>query len=154
MGKRRGNNRSSYHKRELKKIFNQINKRTKQQKQNENYLKFEHDLIINEKEKYKEAKEQFQDTVKDFDKDSIELFNKIYYETYYQGGYYEFIEYQEAADALIDLMADENILTIDELRESFSDFLDGKSREYEDESQRREIEESAMFTNSDFWWGE
>lgn len=154
MGKRRGNNRSSYHKRELKKIFNQINKRTKQQRQNENYLKFEHDLIINEKEKYKEAKEQFQDTVKDFDKDSIELFNKIYYETYYQGGYYEFIEYQEAADALIDLMADENILTIDELRESFSDFLDGKSREYEDERQRRELEESAMFTNSDFWWCE
>ena len=154
MGKRRGNNRSSYHKRELKKIFNQINKRTKQQRQNENYLKFEHDLIINEKEKYKEAKEQFQDTVKDFDKDSIELFNKIYYETYYQGGYYEFIEYQEAADALIDLMADENILTIDDLRESFSDFLDGKSREYEDERQRRELEESAMFTNSDFWWGE
>ena len=154
MGKRRGNNRSSYHKRELKKIFNQINKRTKQQRQNENYLKFEHDLIINEKEKYKEAKEQFQDNVKDFDKDSIELFNKIYYETYYQGGYYEFIEYQEAADALIDLMADENILTIDELRESFSDFLDGKSREYEDERQRRELEESALFTNSDFWWGE
>ena len=154
MGKRRGNNRSSYHKRELKKIFNQINKRTKQQRQNENYLKFEHDLIINEKEKYKEAKEQFQESVKDFDKDSIELFNKIYYETYYQGGYYEFIEYQEAADALIDLMADENILTIDDLRESFSDFLDGKSREYEDERQRRELEESAMFTNSDFWWGE
>lgn len=154
MRKRRGNNRSSYHKRELKKIFNQINKRTKQQRQNENYLKFEHDLIINEKEKYKEAKEQFKDTVKDFDKDSIELFNKIYYETYYQGGYYEFIEYQEAADALIDLMADENILTIDDLRESFSDFLDGKSREYEDERQRRELEESAMFTNSDFWWGE
>ena len=154
MGKRRGNNRSSYHKRELKKIFNQINKRTKQQIQNENYLKFEHDLIINEKEKYKEAKEQFQESVKDFDKDSIELFNKIYYETYYQGGYYEFIEYQEAADALIDLMADENILTIDDLRESFSDFLDGKSREYEDERQRRELEESAMFTNSDFWWGE
>lgn len=154
MGKRRGNNRSSYHKRELKKIFNQINKRTKQQRQNENYLKFEHDLIINEKEKYKEAKEQFKNTVKDFDKDSIELFNKIYYETYYQGGYYEFIEYQEAADALIDLMADENILTIDDLRESFSDFLEGKSREYEDERQRRELEESAMFTNSDFWWGE
>ena len=154
MGKRRGNNRSSYHKRELKKIFNQINKRTKQQRQNENYLKFEHDLIINEKEKYKEVKEQFKDTVKDFDKDSIELFNKIFYETYYQGGYYEFIEYQEAADALIDLMADENILTIDDLRESFSDFLDGKSREYEDERQRRELEESAMFTNSDFWWGE
>lgn len=154
MGKRRGNNRSSYHKRELKKIFNQINKRTKQQRQNENYLKFEHDLIINEKEKYKEVKEQFKDIVKDFDKDSIELFNKIYYETYYQGGYYEFIEYQEAADALIDLMADENVLTIDDLRESFSDFLDGKSREYEDERQRRELEESAMFTNSDFWWGE
>lgn len=154
MGKRRGNNRSSYHKRELKKIFNQINKRTKQQRQNENYLKFEHDLIINEKEKYKEVKEQFKDSVKDFDKDSIELFNKIYYETYYQGGYYEFIEYQEAADALIDLMADENILTIDDLRGSFSDFLDGKSREYEDERQRRELEESAMFTNSDFWWGE
>ena len=154
MGKRRGNNRSSYHKRELKKIFNQINKRTKQQRQNENYLKFEHDLIINEKEKYKEAKEQFKDTVKDFDKDSIELFNKIFYEVFYQGGYYEFIEYQEAADALIDLMADENILTIDDLRESFSDFLDGKSREYEDERQRRELEESAMFTNSDFWWGE
>ena len=92
--------------------------------------------------------------MKDFDKDSIELFNKIYYETYYKGGYYEFIEYQEAADALIDLMADENILTIDDLRESFSDFLDGKSREYEDERQRRELEESAMFTNSDFWWGE
>lgn len=154
MRKRRGNNRSNYHKRELKKIFNQINKRTKQQRQNENYLKFEHDLIINEKEKYKEAKEQFQESVKDFDKDSIELFNKIYYEIYYQGGYYEFIEYQEAADALIDLMADENILTIDDLRESFSDFLDGKSREYEDERQRRELEESALFTNSDFWWGE
>lgn len=154
MGKRRGNNRSSYHKRELKKIFNQINKRTKQQRQNENYLKFEHDLIINEKEKYKQTREEFQDAVKDFDKDSIELFNKIYYETYYKGGYYEFIEYQEAADALIDLMADENILTIDDLRESFSDFLDGKSREYEDERQRRELEESAMFTNSDFWWGE
>lgn len=154
MGKRRGNNRSSYHKRELKKIFNQINKRTKQQRQNENYLKFEHDLIINEKEKYKEAKEQFKDTVKDFDPDSIELFNKIFYEIFYQGGYYEFIEYQEAADALIDLMADENILTIDDLRESFSDFIDGKSREYEDERQRRELEESAMFTNSDFWWGE
>ena len=154
MGKRRGNNRSSYHKRELKKIFNQINKRTKQQRQNENYLKFEHDLIINEKEKYKEVKEQFQDSVKDFDKDSIELFNKIFYEIFYQGGYYEFVDYQEAADALIDLMADENILTIDDLRESFSDFLDGKSREYEDERQRRELEESAMFTNSDFWWGE
>ena len=154
MGKRRGNNRSSYHKRELKKIFNQINKRTKQQRQNENYLKFEHDLIINEKEKYKEAKEEFQEFVKDFDPDSIELFNKIFYEIFYQGGYYEFVDYQEAADALIDLMADENILNIDDLRESFSDFLDGKSREYEDERQRRELEESAMFTNSDFWWGE
>ena len=51
-------------------------------------------------------------------------------------------------------MADENILTIDDLRESFSDFLDGKSREYEDERQSRELEESALFTNSDFWWGE
>ena len=86
MGKRRGNNRSSYHKRELKKIFNQINKRTKQQRQNENYLKFEHDLIINEKEKYKEAKEEFQEFVKDFDPDSIELFNKIFYEIFYEGG--------------------------------------------------------------------
>lgn len=154
MRKRRGNNRSSYHKRELKKIFNQINKRTKQQRQNENYLKFEHDLIINEKEKYKEAKEEFQEFVKDFDPDSIELFNKIFYEVFYQGGYNEFIEYQEAADALIDLMADPNILTIDDLREAFTDFLENRSREVENDRIKREKEASDMFTNSDFWWGE
>ena len=154
MGKRRSNNRNSYHKRELKKIFNQINKRTKQQRQNENYLKFEHDLIINEKEKYKEAREEFQEFVKDFDPDSIELFNKIFYEVFYQGGYYEFVDYQEAADALIDLMAAPNILTIDDLRESFTDFLENRSREVENDRIKREKEASDMFTNSDFWWGE